>query len=88
MSDFESKMGAAKEAQVRSEAVSVTAYSVLSRSNTSYQPGCTGVSVVRDEEDAGSNSATLRSSAGYPRNPNGFRPRTSACEAADAKLLA
>jgi hypothetical protein len=48
-------MGAAIRGPVRLDAVSVTAYSVLSRANTSYQPACTGVSVVRDEEAAGSN---------------------------------
>jgi hypothetical protein len=49
-------MGAAICGPVRLDAVSVTAYNVLSRANTSYQPACTGVSVVRDEEAAGSKS--------------------------------
>ena len=62
--DFGSQMGATTRSPVRSDAVSVTAYSVLSRANTSYQPACTGVRVVRDEEAAGSNPATPTSSEG------------------------
>jgi hypothetical protein len=51
-------MGAAVRGLVRSDAVSEAACSVLSRADTSDQPACTDVSVVRDEEAAGSNPAT------------------------------
>ena len=57
-------MGAVACGPVRLDAVSVAAYSVLNRANTSYQPACTAVSVVRDEEAAGSNPATPTSSEG------------------------
>jgi hypothetical protein len=51
-------MGAAVRGLVRLDAVSVAACGVLIRADTSDQPACTGVSVVRDEEAAGSNLAT------------------------------
>jgi hypothetical protein len=57
-SDFGSKMEAAVRGLVRLNAVNVAACSVLSRVDTSNQPACTGVSVVRDEEAAGSKPAT------------------------------
>ena len=63
-------MGAAICGPVRLDAVSVTAYNVLSRANISYQPACTGVSVVRDEEATGSNPATPTSSDGIRLSPD------------------
>ena len=58
VSDSGSEMGATTRGPVRLDAASVTACGVLSRVDTSYQPTCTGVSAVRDEEGAGSNPAT------------------------------
>jgi hypothetical protein len=57
-------MGAAKDVQVSSDAVSVTAFSLLTSQDFAHLATCSCASAVRDEEAAGSNPATPTSSEG------------------------
>ncbi len=64
VSDSGSEMGVTVSAQVRSDAVSMSACSFLTSADVSHQVACTRASAVRDEEAAGSNPATPTSSKG------------------------
>ena len=61
-------MGVTASAQVRSDAVSMTASGFLTSADASHQVACTRASAVRDEEAAGSNPAT-------PTQVTGHSPR-------------
>ena len=62
-------MGVAAFGQVRSDAVSFTACSLLISADNSHWGAYTGASPVRDEEAAGSNPATRPSSQAMTDQP-------------------
>jgi hypothetical protein len=57
VSDSGSEMGVTVSAQVRSDAVSMSACSFLTSADVSHQVACTRASAVRDEEAAGSRAS-------------------------------